>query len=520
MSEGRTGKTPREEPRQKSIAVSGATGFIGRVLVAELIRRGFAVRAIPRADLQAIASGGSAAASLDGCACAIHLAARAHVLHETDEDPLATFLQVNRDLTLAFARACAAAGVGRFVFVSSIGVNGSSGMRPFTVADPPSPDEPYAISKLEAETGLWDVARTSNLEVVVVRPPLVYGPGARGNFGRLVKLARLPIPLPLGRLSARRSYISVWNLADLLIRCAEHPAARGRVFLAADSENASLPELLTQLRAEMGRRAALIPVPQSFMRFATGLIGKRREFDKLTASLLVDAGETSRVLEWKPPLSLREGLAATVRTRPTGESVAEAPGRRANGSSIAKRIVDVGIASIAFIVFAVPMLMIGAVVAATSRGPVLYWSDRVGRDNAIFRMPKFRSMYVGTPPLATHLLTNPSAHITPVGQFLRRSSLDELPQLWSVLVGDMSLVGPRPALFNQHDLIELRTAAGVHLLRPGITGWAQVNGRDELPIPAKVAFDAQYLARRSLLFDARILMLTALRVLKRDGVSH
>ena len=156
----------------------------------------------------------------------------------------------------------------------------------------------------------------------------------------------------------------------------------------------------------------------------------------------------------------------------------------------------------------------------TSSGPVLYWSDRVGRHNTIFKMPKFRSMRVGTPAIATHLLGNPHQHLTPIGSFLRKSSLDELPQLWSILVGDMSFVGPRPALFNQYDLIALRTELGVHVLLPGLTGWAQVNGRDELPIAEKVNLDVIYLKRKSLLFDIRILWLTFIKVLRRDGVSH
>ncbi|MDF1577060.1 MAG: sugar transferase, partial [Desulfobulbales bacterium] len=159
-------------------------------------------------------------------------------------------------------------------------------------------------------------------------------------------------------------------------------------------------------------------------------------------------------------------------------------------------------------------------VKLTSVGPVLYWSDRVGRDNRIFRMPKFRSMRVGTPAVATHLLADPAAHLTPIGSFLRRSSLDELPQLWSIFRGDMSFVGPRPALFNQEDLIALRTRYGVDQLLPGLTGWAQINGRDELPIPEKVKLDAEYLHRRSLRFDLRILWRTFLKIAAREGVSH
>jgi len=172
------------------------------------------------------------------------------------------------------------------------------------------------------------------------------------------------------------------------------------------------------------------------------------------------------------------------------------------------------------IVLLIPILVVALTVRWTSKGPVLYWSDRVGRNNLIFKMPKFRSMHVETPAVATHLLSNPNDYLTPIGSFLRSSSLDELPQVWSILVGDMSFVGPRPALFNQDDLIALRTAKGIHELMPGLTGWAQVNGRDELPISQKVELDTEYLQRQSLLFDFKILWMTVLKVLTRDGVSH
>ena len=185
-----------------------------------------------------------------------------------------------------------------------------------------------------------------------------------------------------------------------------------------------------------------------------------------------------------------------------------------------KRVFDIFLGCLAVLIFLVPVLLVAIAVRLTSNGPALYWSDRVGRNNVIFKMPKFRSMRVGTPAVATHLLADASSHLTPIGSFLRKSSLDELPQLWSILVGDMSFVGPRPALFNQQDLIALRTEQGVHTLGPGLTGWAQVNGRDELPIPEKVKLDVAYLQRQSLCFDIRILWLTFVKVLKRDGVSH
>ena len=185
-----------------------------------------------------------------------------------------------------------------------------------------------------------------------------------------------------------------------------------------------------------------------------------------------------------------------------------------------KRVFDLAVAVFAAVILLIPIMLVAALVRITSKGPVLYWSDRVGRNNQIFKMPKFRSMQVGTPAVATHLLSNPDAWLTPVGSFLRKSSLDELPQLWSILKGDMSFVGPRPALFNQHDLMDLRTLAGVHRLTPGLTGWAQINGRDELPIPQKVALDIEYMHRQSLIFDIKIIFLTAWKVLARDNVTH
>lgn len=185
-----------------------------------------------------------------------------------------------------------------------------------------------------------------------------------------------------------------------------------------------------------------------------------------------------------------------------------------------KRLFDLVLALIAAVVLALPVFFVAILVRLTSPGPALYWSDRVGRHNRIFKMPKFRSMRIGTPAVATHLLKDPKVYLTPIGSFLRKSSLDELPQLWSILVGDMSFVGPRPALFNQDDLIALRTESGVHELMPGLTGWAQINGRDELPIPEKVKLDVEYLQHRSLWFDIRILWLTFVKVIRRDGVSH
>lgn len=185
-----------------------------------------------------------------------------------------------------------------------------------------------------------------------------------------------------------------------------------------------------------------------------------------------------------------------------------------------KYLFDFTCSLLAVIFFFIPMLLAALAVKLTSPGPILYWSDRVGKNNSVFKMPKFRTMRIDTPAVATHLLGNPDQWLTPIGGFLRKSSLDELPQLWSILVGNMSIVGPRPALFNQDDLITLRTEKGVHQLIPGLTGWAQINGRDELPIPVKVQFDEWYLHNKSFLLDMKIIVLTFVKVIMKEGVTH
>jgi len=222
----------------------------------------------------------------------------------------------------------------------------------------------------------------------------------------------------------------------------------------------------------------------------------------------------------KPGMTNHESEIRPKEARSGSSTISMAVGRIFVEAGLMKRFFDLLLAGLAATVLLVPIGVVAALVRLTSSGPALYWSNRVGRYNRVFKMPKFRSMQVGTPAVATHLLSDPGIYLTPIGSFLRKSSLDELPQLWSILIGDMSFVGPRPALFNQDDLIELRTRQGVHELVPGLTGWAQVNGRDELPIPEKVKLDVEYLQRRSFGFDIRILWLTFVKVLRRDGVSH
>jgi nucleoside-diphosphate-sugar epimerase len=296
-----------------AVAVTGATGFVGGHLVRALQAAGIDVRPMPRDALERIAAGGRAEAALHGCRSVVHLAARAHVLDETDPSALDVYRQANRDTSLILARCAAQARVQRFVFVSSIRVNGSSSTRPFRSGDPPCPQEPYAISKLEAETGLWGIGQETGLEVVVIRPPLVYGPGVKANFRRLLGLAASGLPLPLGSIGGCRSLIGVRNLCDLLRVCLDHASAPGQTFLASDGRDISLPSLIRELAAAMGRPARLFPAPAGVLRSLAAIVGKRATFDKLTASLQVDATETFDRLGWRPPVRLEDGLRETAR---------------------------------------------------------------------------------------------------------------------------------------------------------------------------------------------------------------
>jgi O-antigen biosynthesis protein WbqP len=210
----------------------------------------------------------------------------------------------------------------------------------------------------------------------------------------------------------------------------------------------------------------------------------------------------------------------TLHPQPTGGILDQRNAEFSTGVEGTKRVFDILLTFPLLLVLLPLFLALSLLIKATSKGPAVYWSNRVGKDNMLFRMPKFRSMRIGTPELPTHLFSDPAVYLTPIGRFMRRTSLDELPQLWSILTGKMSFVGPRPALFNQDDLVALRTERGVHVLVPGLTGWAQVNGRDELPIPVKVELDYEYLRRRSLRFDLQIICMTALKVLRGDGIQH
>ena len=305
------------------ILVTGSSGFVGQSLCRKLADFNRAVCGTARAQSSISCADetrffvvGEINASTDwssalvGAECVIHCAARAHVMHETEADALAAYRSVNVDGSKRLAEQAAVAGVRRLVFLSSIGVLGihTNGRGPFSFSDAPNPVEDYAISKWEAEQALWEVAASTGLEVVVVRPPLVYGPGAKGNLARLLKLVRSGVPLPLGAVQNSRSLIGLDNLVDLLIRCVDHAAAAGQTLLVSDGEDVSTPDLLRHMAAALGRSARLLPVPVPLLRLAGRVLGKQAEIDRLVGSLQIDSRHTRELLDWTPPVSVAEGI--------------------------------------------------------------------------------------------------------------------------------------------------------------------------------------------------------------------
>ncbi len=515
----------------RRVLVTGASGFIGKAVCDVLPLRNFRVLRAVRSPRDASQTSGVETISmvdlnettdwstaLIGVDCVVHLAARAHMMNETAADPLFEFRRVNVSLTTNLALQAASAGVRRFVFVSSIKVNGEATIvgQPFKPEDIPRPTDPYGLSKLEAEQSLLQIAVATGLEVVIIRPVLVYGPGVKANFLTMMRWAAKGVPLPFGALENRRSLVAIDNLVDLIAICVDHPAAVSQIFLVSDGEDLTVTNLLRRISFAIGTPARLLPVPVFFLKIVGRIFGQDEVVQRLCSSLQVDISKTVQLLGWLQPVSVDEGIRRAVMY----ESPSTLATELTTNVDIVKRSVDLFISILVAPIMILPLMLLCLAVRFTSQGPALYWSDRIGRNNVIFKMPKFRSMRVGTPAVASHLLCEPHVHLTPIGSFLRKSSLDELPQLWSILMGEMSFVGPRPALFNQHDLISLRTEKGVHTLLPGLTGWSQVNGRDDLPISEKVKLDVAYLQRQSLWFDVYILWLTFVKVLRQEGVTH
>jgi nucleoside-diphosphate-sugar epimerase len=313
------------------ILITGATGFIGGAFLACLVGKPeYSIRIALRRPTRNIPFGGEPVVvegltpgaywfdAVQGCDVIVHSAARVHVMDEKFVDPLQEFRLVNVEGTLNLACQAAAAGVKRFVFISSVKVNGEETIlhRPYTENDAPAPEDPYGISKREAEDTLKDLALKTGMEVVIIRPPLVYGPGAQGNFQRLLYWVNKGIPLPFGAVNNKRSFISVANLVDLITICVEHPAAANQIFLAGDGEDLSTPELLRRVALALGKPSHVFPIPQDVLRWIALLLGKQKMIQRLCGSLQIDTGKARKVLGWTPPLTVDEGLRQAV----TGKS--------------------------------------------------------------------------------------------------------------------------------------------------------------------------------------------------------
>lgn len=310
-----------------TVLVTGADGFVARVLTGQLRAKGHRVLATARVRRggEEIAVGdvgdyGQWKTLLDNVEVVIHLAARAHVITETSPDPMAEFRRVNVDATLRLAHAAAEVGVRRFIFLSSIGVNGTfTTHRPFSELDQPNPTEPYSISKWEAEQGLVAIGARTNLKITRVRPPLVLGPGVKGNLRRLLKLLDSGVPLPLGSVHNTRSFIALEDLCELLVLCVTHERATSELFLAADDENLSTPDLLRRMAAGLGKRVRLIALPLPMLNIAARLVGADAELQRMTSSLIVNARHAQEVLAWRPRAGIRQGIEAMTRAYLTGE---------------------------------------------------------------------------------------------------------------------------------------------------------------------------------------------------------
>jgi nucleoside-diphosphate-sugar epimerase/lipopolysaccharide/colanic/teichoic acid biosynthesis glycosyltransferase len=466
------------------IAVTGATGFVGRSLVALLVDRGCGVIALARRqDMVAglpcrvvpdLRDEGSLREVLKGCDVVIHLAALAH-----KSGSVTDFLVANRDVTKAVAKAALAAGAKRFVLVSSIGVIGErTEGKPFGDDDIPAPSEPYAQSKWEAEQAAFAVLEDSGTSLVVLRPPLIYGAGCPGNFGKLMKLIDSFPLVPLGGLSKLRSFIFLENFCDAVFLAAMHPKVKGQTYVLSDGHEVTVAEVARYLEIGFGRNPdRIVKVPAFLLRMFAAIGGRTAAYEKLTGELQVDSSRFRNETGWIPRFKPEVALVLSARQHslfraggPKGRSL-----KRSCYSFGLLRLLDVLFSSLGLLICA-PLLFTVWLLGLFDTGSPLFLQRRVGRHKQPFTLVKFRTMRLGTASVASHLASADS--VTWIGSFLRRTKVDELPQLWNVLKGEMSLVGPRPGLFNQTELLAARDRHGVYSARPGITGLAQVSGID------------------------------------------
>ena len=464
-----------------NILVTGANGFIGEALVERLLQTPYTVIACVRQSvkptleceyryIEKLDSNTDWGKVLQGIDVVVHCAGKASVAKDETKDPLKSLKEINTKATLNLTGQAVEAGVKKFIFLSSIKVNGEYTLpnKPFTPTVSQPPSDPYGLSKYEAELGIKEFANTSTMEYVIIRPTLVYGENVKGNFNSLMKWTYKKIPLPLGGIKNNlRSLVSVHNLTDFIISTIDSTDAKNEVFLISDDHDISTATMLSEIASGLGVKNRALPIPPSLIKAGARLVGKEQIAQRLCGSLQVDISKAKDLLNWQPKISTEAAIEKTAQYY-----ISSIVSSKKNSW---QRPLDIALSASGLIATS-PLLLGTMVVGYFDTGSPLFIQERVGKDKKPFKLVKFRTMKVDTASVASHLADNSS--ITRLGKILRKTKLDELPQLVNVLKGEMSLVGPRPNLYNQHELIEARDTQGVYTILPGITGLAQLSDID------------------------------------------
>jgi nucleoside-diphosphate-sugar epimerase/lipopolysaccharide/colanic/teichoic acid biosynthesis glycosyltransferase len=504
------------------ILVTGASGFIGNALVNEFAKCGHetiaagrsftfecqVVDGITRHIITALDSEWSSA--LFEVDVVVHCAAVAHSDSSSYAYERSEYRKVNVDGTLSLARQSAEFGVRRFIFISTVGVYGEKSMRPLNELDIPCPKSYYSMSKLEAESALIQLSKSVDMDIVIVRPPMVYGPNAPGSFNRLLAWVCRGFPLPLGAVKNRRSFIALDNLVSFIIHCSDFnktPEATNQIFVVSDAEDVSTTTFIRRISSAFGKRIFLFPIPvKLFFKIAT-FFGAQKIAVQLLCDFQVDATKARTLLSWCPVVSMEQQLASVFSFSNRNASVKYKFTCTSTVDNYFFRIVDILFSGLGLMLL-LPILILLFIFCWMDTSSPIFAQVRVGRNKSPFVLYKFRTMELGTESVATHLAAK--ASITKFGAFLRRTKMDELPQLWNVLLGDMSLVGPRPGLFNQPELTQAREDFGIYSVRPGITGLAQLNNIDMSNPNLLAQTDAEMLIKFNKAFYFKYIALTIL----------
>ncbi|QDT10112.1 hybrid nucleoside-diphosphate sugar epimerase/sugar transferase [Planctomycetes bacterium K23_9] len=517
----------------QNFLITGASGFLGSEIVRQCQQQGLAFRCTGRrselsgveseCDYRQIDFGKDEipASLFDNIDTVIHVAGLAHQFGKQGDDHDA-FQRVNADAVAKIASAASKQRVSHFVLISSSGVYGAA-REHCNEGDECAPVGSYAESKYAGEKAATDAIENTAMHLTILRMTTLYGPGDRGNVDRLMKAIDSGKFVNIGDGSNEKNLLHVSDAARATLLAANRSSTPPNAIYNVAIEPTKMSSVIRELQSHLGKKV-LVTVPSGLALFGAkalsvlclgrGPIARiHSTIEKWTRSDTFDGTKFRQVFRFTPQLSITDGIASQVKHYRTKHSNTRRP-------SMAKTVFDYSLGLFLLMVFAIPMTIIAVLVKVTSKGPIIYWSRRAGRAGSTFPMAKFRTMRTDTPEVATHLLNDSKSYITPLGAILRKTSLDELPQLINILGGHMSFVGPRPSLPSQDEVNQLRDVFGVSQLKPGITGWAAINGRDELHCAEKVAFDSQYLQRQSFWFDMQIIFRTAFAVFKSDGIKQ